>query len=152
MPVILFVDDEEPLRRAVRRWLGRRGVEVRCARGVKSAKGCFARYHVGGAFLDVWLGDGTGIELYAWIRDQHPEVADRVAFLSGDIAGQAVADRRLESLGRPVLTKPFEFAELERLVDQWLGVDAPRDRPAAAHRPPSRASNPAHPAHPAHPA
>jgi DNA-binding NtrC family response regulator len=141
MPDLLIVDDESALRRAVVRWFARRGVVVHGARGVTSAKVCFERYPLAGAFIDLWLGDGTGLELYEWIAGHHPAVASRVAFLTGDLVGDALDGRhelrRIEALGRPVLTKPFEFAALERLADRWLGEAEGSTRDRNAPPPPT---------------
>ena len=126
MASVLFVDDEAALRRAVQRWLGRSGVTVHTARGVAGAKRCFAHHRIDGAFVDVWLGDGTGYELYDWIRAHHPAVAERVVFLTGDIVPSPISDERLQATGRPLLTKPFELSTLDRWVAQWTRHEAPR--------------------------
>jgi two-component system response regulator PilR (NtrC family) len=136
MAVILFADDEEPLRRAVRRWLGRRGHEVHTARSVASARRCFTLHRLEAAVLDVWLPDGSGVELLAWMREHHPSVAARTAFVTGDILDGPVADRRLASLGLPVLEKPFELGALDRLVERWFGTGGARGEPVDAAAPP----------------
>src|ERR687886_520714 len=98
MPAILFVDDEAALRRAAQRWLERTGVTVHTASSILGAKQSLARNPVDGAFLDVWLGDGSGFELYAWIQAHYPRLVNRVAFMTGDVEGPARADRQVETL------------------------------------------------------
>lgn len=119
MPTALYVDDEQTLRRTVARWLGARGVEIHAARNIFSAKRCFARYLIDGAFIDVWLPDGTGFELYAWIQEHHPVVARNVVFVTGDIILKETARAKFSALGRPVLAKPFDLADLVRQVEAW---------------------------------
>ena len=126
MVSVLFVDDEAALRRAVQRWLQRSGMTVHTTRSVAGAKRCFALHHIDGAFLDVWLSDGTGYELYDWIRTHHPAVAERFVFLTGDIIPNPIADERLQATGRPLLTKPFELSALERYVRQWARTEGRR--------------------------
>src|SRR5207253_596279 len=110
---------------------------VHTARSVRSAKQCFERHAIDGAFIDVWLDDGTGYDLYEWIRANYPAVAERVVFLTGDIVPNPIADDRLQATGRPLLTKPFDLADLERSVHQWRrqltrpaenGLSRPDDR------------------------
>ncbi|MDQ3696977.1 MAG: response regulator [Gemmatimonadota bacterium] len=142
MAAILFVDDEDALRRAVRRWFERRGIDVWTAKSVFSAKRCFVEHDdIRAAIIDVWLGDGTGMELFAWLSAEYPEVAKRVAFLTGgDLFGSPLADLRIETLDRPVLTKPFDFAQLERLTARWLAdalvVGHGADLPSVSPPPP----------------
>ena len=45
-------------------------------------------------------------------------VEDRVAFVSG--GGTEL--RRVAAIGRPVIEKPFELADLVRLAAQWEGA------------------------------
>jgi DNA-binding response OmpR family regulator len=136
MPAILIVEDEVPLRRAVRRWLQRGRLTVHTAGSVAAAKRCFARHAIDAAVIDVWLRDGTGVALYEWIRAQRPAVAARVAFVTGDIRDSPIADVRLESLGRPVLVKPFELAQLDALVARWFGAGGV-EKSADLHAPPA---------------
>ncbi|HEU5466711.1 MAG TPA: response regulator, partial [Gemmatimonadales bacterium] len=56
-----------------------------------------------------------GREMYEKLAEQHPEVADRVIFATGDtVRGDTLSF--LESLGRPFLHKPFTLAELRTVL------------------------------------
>jgi hypothetical protein len=44
----------------------------------------------------------------------HPDLADRVTFVTGELAVADQGDRVWRTLGRPVLQKPFDFGQLER--------------------------------------
>ena len=138
MASLLYVDDEETIGRAVSRWFERRGHEVHVARSIEDAKQILAEHEPAAIFLDVWLGKESGFELLGWIEDERPELANRVTFVTGELAdahdahdtdAHAPADAHDERasvwtiLGRPVLQKPFEFAQLEA---RTLGLaDAP---------------------------
>jgi len=127
MPSILYVDDETPLRRAVQAWLGHRGVSVVTARSVEDAIAVLAAEPVDGAFVDLWLVDGSGFELYAHIGEHYPALAPNVAFITGDIVPAETTATQLAMFGRPVLFKPFDLSELDRYVRRWRGesdVDA----------------------------
>ena len=56
-----------------------------------------------------------GREMYEGLAAEHPEVADRVIFATGDtVRGDTL--HFLESLGRPFLHKPFTLAELRTVL------------------------------------
>ena len=114
---ILHVEDHEATRDVVRQALGSHGIAVVSADGVAAAKYALAhRPDVVGALVDLRLRDGSGLELYDWLAAHHPAVAGRVAFVCG---GGTELSRRVTSLGRPVIEKPFELADLVRLVAEW---------------------------------
>jgi DNA-binding response OmpR family regulator len=124
MASLLYVDDEVTIGRAVSRWFERRGHVVHVARSIEDAKQILAEHDPAAIFLDVWLGTESGFELMGWIEDERPELADRVTFVTGELA-DSVGDRHpvWKTLGRPVLQKPFEFAQLESRA--FGVVDAP---------------------------
>lgn len=119
MPVILFVDDEASMRRVVQHALSLHGLEVHTADGVEDAQRQCERHAFDGAIVDVWLGDGSGFELYSWLQEHHPRVARNTVFVTGDIAANADLSRTIRALGRPVLVKPFDFRELEDVIRSW---------------------------------
>ena len=119
MATVLFVDDEESLRRAVRAALVRRGHSVRTAGSVRRAIRCLQMYRFDGVFADVWLGGESGFDLVSWMENHQPALADRVVFVTGDIALSERDDRRVHALGLPVLAKPFEIRELEVHIARW---------------------------------
>lgn len=114
MASLLYVDDEETIGRAVSRWFERRGHEVHVARSIEDAKQILSEHEPAAIFVDVWLGKESGFELMGWIEDERPELADRVTFVTGELA-DSLDGRQPDwkRLGRPVLHKPFELAQLE---------------------------------------
>jgi DNA-binding NtrC family response regulator len=121
MPTLLYVDDEAMIGRAVARWFGRRGHTVHLAGNIAAAQEAIARERPDALFIDVWLGNESGFELMSWIEDSHPALADRVTFVTGELAGEVNNGRVWRTLGRPVLQKPFDFADLERYVAEATG-------------------------------
>jgi len=119
---ILHVDDEPAIREVVSRALEAFGFTVVSADGLSAAKLALAeRDDVTGALLDVRLRDGSGVDLYRWIAEHRPVLARRVAFLTG--SADAEAFEPLAAIGCAVLTKPFEIADLRRLVTGWETVN-----------------------------
>jgi DNA-binding response OmpR family regulator len=116
MPVVLFVDDEVPMRRVVQHALTLHGIEVHTAGSLADARTACDRTAFDGAIIDVWLDDGSGFELYAWLQEHHPRVARNTIFVTGDIAADADLGRQVRAIGRPVLVKPFDFDELEDMI------------------------------------
>ena len=137
MTTVLYVDDEPPLRRAVHAWLKRRGTVVHSAPGIEAAKECLAKHAVDGVFIDLWLTDGSGFELFDWLAEFEPELARNVAFVTGDIVRTPATQRQLGMLGRPLITKPFDLTELDHFVELWARAepvatpDAPTEIPGS---------------------
>ena len=123
MPVLLYVDDEETIGRAVARWFERRGHVVHVARTVDEAKRVLLHHSPDAIFIDVWLGTESGFELMSWIEDVRGQLADRVTFVTGELAESLGRGRRVwRTLGRPVLQKPFDLTQLEAHAHQYMAA------------------------------
>jgi DNA-binding NtrC family response regulator len=119
LAAVLYVDDEEAIRRALQSWLTRRGHVVYTAATSDEAREILTSHEVDGAFIDIWLGDESGFDLFEWIDMHKPRVAEHVVFVTGDIIREGEVEKSLIALERPVLAKPFELGELERIVASW---------------------------------
>ncbi|MHB1223982.1 MAG: response regulator [Gemmatimonadaceae bacterium] len=117
---VLYVDDEPTIRRAVELWLSRYGIHVVTAAGIAEARDRLETHHVDGVFLDVWLEDGSGFDLYDWLRTAHPALAGRIAFVTGDVLESSRTHVRLGRLDCPVLRKPFNLDALRDVVAGWV--------------------------------
>jgi len=126
MAIVLYVDDEEAIRRAVVAWLTRRGHTVHSAGTLADARDVLTSQPVDGAFVDIWLGDESGLELQDWIEENRPDISPNIVYVTGDLAAYVTPRSALGALGRPVLSKPFELQELDAFVESWI----------APHRPP----------------
>ena len=112
---VLIVEDEEAVRRPMARYLRRRGAEVdEAADGVEG----LARLRTQPAnviLADLRMPRMGGVELYAQLEEERPELAARVLFLSGDVSQLAQPGNTPVPRER-VLVKPVELAELERRI------------------------------------
>jgi DNA-binding NtrC family response regulator len=135
MATVLYVDDDEALRNVVRTWLERSGHEVHTAESVASARRLVSAHDFDGAFIDVWLDDGTGFELHGWLESHAPRLARRVVFVTGDVVAGTPARGRVSALGRPVLTKPFALAEMDPHVARWSAGEGEGDTDGVADEP-----------------
>ena len=112
---VLIVEDEEAVRRPMARYLTRRGAEVdEAADGVEG----LARLRTQPAnviLADLRMPRMGGVELYAQLEEERPELAARVLFLSGDVSQLAEPGNTPVPRER-VLVKPVELVELERRI------------------------------------
>ena len=112
---VLIVEDEEAVRRPMVRYLMRRGALVdEAADGVEG----LARLRAQPAnviLADLRMPRMGGVELYAQLEEERPELAQRVLFLSGDVSQLAEPGNTPVPRER-VLVKPVELAELERRI------------------------------------
>ena len=120
MSTVLYVDDEDAIRRALTSWLTRRGHTVYTAASSKDAIEILkAHEDIDAMFIDIWLGSESGFDLFEWVDMNRPRLVDHIAFVTGAIVRDSDVERSLAAFARPILTKPFELAELEHMITSW---------------------------------
>jgi DNA-binding response OmpR family regulator len=108
------------------RWFERRGYVAHVARSIDEAKTVLLAHEPDTIFVDVWLGTESGFELMGWIEDVLPHLADRVTFVTGELADSLGGAHRVwQTLGRPVLRKPFDLAQLEAHAREYMAAQKP---------------------------
>jgi signal transduction histidine kinase len=117
---VLLVDDEELIRRPMARFLGKRGAEIREAGdGQAALERLQEGFEPHVILADLRMPRMDGAELYERLQQEHPALADRLLFLSGDITH--LASRGLAEVPRDrVFVKPVELAELERRIAAFV--------------------------------
>jgi two-component system NtrC family sensor kinase len=118
-PQILVVDDEWIIAQLIADVLSSEGYEVDTA-----PDGLAALEHIGRRAYDLVLSDLRmpeldGLGLYRELEQRRPDLARRFVFITGTSEHtdyQAV----IEDIAAPVLTKPFDMAELQRVVREML--------------------------------
>ena len=116
---VLLIEDEEGVRRPMARFLARRGAEVEEATdGVDGLRRLRVRAP-DVILVDLRMPRMGGIELYAQLEQQRPDLAARVLFLSGDVSQLAEPGNTPVPRER-VLVKPVELAELERRIAAFV--------------------------------
>ncbi|MFN0098962.1 MAG: PAS domain-containing protein [Gemmatimonadaceae bacterium] len=129
-PVLLIVDDEEPIRRALRRFFERRGWIVEEAHDglegdrLLSAPDAAQRYVA--ILCDLRMPGLDGPELYARVKERTPELVSRFVISTGDVVGEQAA-AFLASIDAPVLEKPYELGAVDAIVER-LRVQQKRRR------------------------
>jgi CheY-like chemotaxis protein len=112
---ILVVDDEPAVRRALERVLTRLGHAVQVATSGEAACETLATSAVDLVLMDLRMPGMSGQTLYHSIVARWPHLVTRVIVMTGDPEAQDHHDW-LRHNDLPVLTKPFELAQLEQLV------------------------------------
>ena len=116
MPVVLFVDDEAPMRRVVQHALKEHGIEVHTAGTVAEAIELATSQHFDLLISDIGLPDGTGNDVMRELRKHAPV---KGIALSG--YGQADDLRRSEEAGFDAhLVKPINFQTLKKMLEDLL--------------------------------
>jgi CheY-like chemotaxis protein len=112
---VLVVDDESAVRRALERVLTRLGHTVQLATSGESACETLATSTVDLVLMDLRMPGMSGQTLFHSIVARWPHLVNRVIVMTGDPEAQDHHDW-LRHNDLPVLTKPFELAQLESLV------------------------------------
>jgi DNA-binding response OmpR family regulator len=125
-PRILLIEDETTISVALGRLLDRWGFDTLASRTVSEAQALLACVAVDLVVIDFRLPDVRGDDFLAWLHEEHPELARRSIFITGDYGEQALT--AIEATGRPYLLKPFELGifvhELRALLDPLGGPTA----------------------------
>ena len=116
---ILVVEDEEAITSVCRRVLTDEGFEVNTASNGKAAQGMIGKNHYALCLIDIRTPIMGGEELYVWLLQEHPQMARRVMFTTGDLMGGETTGF-IERSGRPFLPKPFIPDELLATVKETL--------------------------------
>ncbi|MGO9088523.1 MAG: response regulator [Terriglobales bacterium] len=118
---VLLIEDEPAVMAYVRAALERSGYPVVCcASGVDAL-----RMLEDGSFLGVVSdmrtpGGVDGGQVHAWIARHRPELAERVIFITGDIANEETV-ATLRETGAPCVEKPFRVQQFIDVVSKTLG-------------------------------
>ena len=112
---ILVVDDEPAVRRALERVLTRLGHTVQTATSGEGACEALATTPVDLVLMDLRMPGMSGQTLYHSIVARWPYLVTRVIVMTGDPEAEDHHDW-LRHNDLPVLAKPFELDQLQRLV------------------------------------
>jgi len=116
---VLVVEDEPSISKLCERVLTAEGFEVDIAVNGRIAQDIIRdladkkQYEL--CIVDIRTPEMNGMELYAWMKDENPQLAGRVIFTTGSVIQEDINDF-MEQSGRPYLPKPFTPAELRNVV------------------------------------
>ena len=116
---ILVVDDEREIAEVLAEALGLDGHTVEIASNGAEALRQLERCRYDLVVSDTKMPVMDGMELYRELERRFPELGKRIIFVTGDVL-DADKQRFLESSGAPFVSKPFDPAEVRRLVRRLL--------------------------------
>ncbi len=114
---ILVVDDEEPIRSALTRFLTQQGHEVTTAGSGQAALEILQRQKVACVLLDVRMPDINGIDLVPEVLELEPHAAILMLSAVNDAASAAQCMQRG---AMDYLTKPVDLPDLARAIQRAL--------------------------------
>lgn len=113
---ILVVDDEPALAGMIADMLGEVGHRVETAGGGEEALGKLRSRYYDIIITDMRMKGMDGPGLYDRILDLHPDLADRVIFITGDALNDQTRNF-IRATGNPYLRKPFTREELVTTIE-----------------------------------
>lgn len=120
---VLLVDDDDAVRRPVRRFLERSGFDVREAATAEGASTAFYAERPDAVLLDFALPDGTALDVLPALKSAAPDVPVVI------LTGHGTIERAVQCLkegATDFLTKPIELSDLADLLFQALAERDPR--------------------------
>jgi CheY-like chemotaxis protein/two-component sensor histidine kinase len=115
---VLVVDDDLDLQRMLSDRLVARGYRVETAGDGLQAVDAIRTQAFNGVMLDIGLPHVDGIEVLRWIRQVNEQVPVVVMTAWGT---QQLAVQAISMGAQAYVLKPFELAELQRVLDTWFG-------------------------------
>lgn len=119
---MLVVDDEESMRRVIGRMLERNGYLVTTASSGEEAMRLAAECTFDIAFVDLRLGDMSGLEVAGELRRRTPST--HIIFVSGDPLLDKLRDEKKSDNLAAFIKKPFDMQEVNELVSYILTMRA----------------------------
>jgi DNA-binding response OmpR family regulator len=116
---ILVVDDERVVVDLLDYYLRSEGHSVDISRDGRAALSKLKESDYDLIFCDIRMPDVSGQDLFHWIRANKPHLADRIIFITGDVA----TPETLAFLNNPPkrwLEKPFDLTELRAAISHVL--------------------------------
>ena len=117
LPRVLFVDDEESIRFALRDYFGSAGYDVSAACDVHEAEALLAERVYEVVIIDLRLGPDSrtlGLDLASSVRKRHPSTAVVVFTAHGTVE----VAREARRLGAVFLEKPLPLPTLQTVIEQ----------------------------------
>lgn len=129
---ILIIDDEQLLLDLLSHLLSKIGYETDQALDSREAAGKLKDQKYDAIFLDMKMPLMDGRDFYRKIRDSFPDLADRIVFITGDVANPETLSF-LKETGNLFIQKPFTIKEVKNLLDRFFmkpsASSAPSDTP-----------------------
>lgn len=117
LPSVLVVDDEEPIRTTLKKYLAQQGYEVSTAATGEEALQILQRQKIACMLLDVRLPGSSGVDLVPRIMEIEPSIALLMLTAVNDATNAALCMQRG---AMDYLTKPIELTDLSKAIQRAL--------------------------------
>jgi len=118
---ILLIEDEPSVAAFLRSALERRGYEVVPSSSAAGGVQLLASSDFDGVISDFRTPGGmNGADVHDWLRQNRPEMANRIIFITGDTASDETLTL-LAQAGTPCVEKPFRVQQLMAAVEKTIG-------------------------------
>lgn len=118
-PAVLVVDDESIIAQLVADMLGSDGYDVDIAPHGVAALESLAKRRYDLVLSDLRMPQLDGLGFFRAVQERFPELVGRFVFITGTSEHDDYQEF-IEVLSVPVLTKPFDMTELQRLAREVL--------------------------------
>lgn len=122
---VLVIDDEEPILLMVRDALTGQGYKVDLASDGEAGLRRLRRQHYDLALCDWKMPGLNGQEVYERLRAADPGLAERIIFITGDVANET-ARKFLEEHNKICLPKPFTLDEFQEAITKVMANSKPK--------------------------
>jgi len=116
---VLVVEDDASIGNMCQRVLVREGFEADIAVNAALAQNMIDKTQYDVCLIDIRTPQMSGVELYQWLQEKHPQTANRVIFTTGSLIDDKTKAYIRQS-GRPFLPKPFTPDELTGIIERSL--------------------------------
>jgi len=120
---VLVIDDEPDVANLIREILVHDGFTVDCVTDAEAGLALLETRSYAIVLTDLNMPGVSGREFYERVAGEHPGLAARIGFVTGDAMNPAVRSF-LDRSGRPFLEKPVAPEELRRLARSMIGPSA----------------------------
>jgi CheY-like chemotaxis protein len=118
---VLLVEDEPAVMAYVQAALERSGYPVVCCESGVDALRMLESGNYLGVVSDMRTPGGVdGAQVHAWIAEHRPDLAERIVFITGDIANEETV-ATLRQTGAPCVEKPFRVQQFIDVVSRTMG-------------------------------
>jgi two-component system, NtrC family, response regulator PilR len=128
-PIVLIVDDEPDLLELVSLTLSRMNLDTRTAPDLNTARRLLKSERFDLCLTDMRLPDGDGLDLVAWIQENHSSVPVAVITAHGNVES---AVRALKLGAFDFVSKPLDLGVLRKLVGSAIRLGPRADGSATA--------------------
>jgi two-component system NtrC family sensor kinase len=118
---VLLIEDEPAVMAYVRAALERSGYTVVCTESGAEGLRLLESEQFLGVVSDMRTPGGVdGAGVHAWLSHNRPDLAERIVFITGDIANEDTV-ATLRKTGAPCVEKPFRVQQFISVIEKTIG-------------------------------